>query len=144
MQSKRDRQKGDSISIAGAGLCGMLALVFILAISNLVTTTSSPVQGPVNNYWVPTDEDILYQDSMYQIIKETDSNMDTINQGMTRIIKKLDVIIYENGHSDSIKLYEEDHVINYNSFNDVPAGCDSIIRVAGIVYKKNIDNWIAL
>ena len=118
--------------------------VYILAISNLVTTTSSPVQGPVNNYWVPTDEDILYQDSMYQIIKETDSNMDTINQGMTRIIKKLDVIIYENGRSDSIKLYEAEHVANYNSFNDVPAGCDSIIRVAGIIYKKNIDNWIAL
>ena len=144
MQSKRDRQKRDSISIAGAGLCGILTLVFILAISNLVTTTSSPVQGPVNNYWVPTDEDILYQDSMYQIIKETDSNMDTINQGMTRIIKKLDVIIYENGRSDSIKLYEAEHVANYNSFNDVPAGCDSIIRVAGIIYKKNIDNWIAL
>ena len=144
MPSKRDRQKRDSISLAGAGLCGILTLVFILAISNLVTTTSSPVQGPVNNYWVPTDEDILYQDSMYQIIKETDSNMDTINQGMTRIIKKLDVIIYENGLSDSIKLYEAEHVTNYNSFNDVPAGCDSIIRVAGIVYKKNIDNWIAL
>jgi hypothetical protein len=144
MQSKRDRQKRDSISIAGAGLCGILTLVFVLAISNLVTTTSSPVQGPVNNYWVPTDEDILYQDSMYQIIKETDSNMDTINEGMTRIIEKLDVIIYENGLSDRIELYEAEHVTNYNSFNDVPAGCDSIIRVAGIIYKKNIDNWIAL
>lgn len=118
MQSKRDRQKMDSMSIAGAGLCGMLALVFVLAISNLVTTTSSPVQGPVNNYWVPTDEDILYQDSMYQIIKETDSNMDTINQGMTRIIKKLDVIIYENGLSDSVKLYEDKHIENLATYED--------------------------
>lgn len=118
MQSKRDRQKMDSISIAGAGLCGMLALVFVVAISNLVTTTSSPVQGPVNNYWVPTDEDILYQDSMYQIIKETDSNMDTINQGMTRIIKKLDVIIYENGRSDSVKLYEDKHIENLATYED--------------------------
>lgn len=118
MQSKRDRQKMDSMSIAGAGLCGMLALVFVLAISNLVTTTSSPVQGPVNNYWVPTDEDILYQDSMYQIIKETDSNMDTINQGMTRIIKKLDVIIYENGRSDSVKLYEDKHIENLATYED--------------------------
>ena len=106
------------MSIAGAGLCGMLALVFVLAISNLVTTTSSPVQGPVNNYWVPTDEDILYQDSMYQIIKETDSNMDTINQGMTRIIKKLDVIIYENGLSDSVKLYEDKHIENLATYED--------------------------
>ena len=136
MQSKRDRQKTDSTSLAGLGLCGILVVVFVLAISNLVTTTSSPVQGPVNNYWVPTDEDIMYQDSMYQIIKETDSDMDTIHIGMARIIKKLDIIIYQDGPSDGIELYD--------TFNDVPAGCDSIIRVAGIVYKKNIDNWIAL
>ena len=164
MQSKRDKQKGDSMSLAGAGLCGIVVVVFVLAISNLVTTTSSPVQGPPHNYWVPTDEDILYQDSMYQIIKDTENNMDTINDGMARIIKKLDIIIYQDGSSDSVRLYEDRHVANYNtntdkdhmwfgehdtcmaydSFEDVPAGCDSIIRVAGIVYKKNIDNWIAL
>ena len=158
MQSKRDRQKRDSISYAGAGLFGILVIVFVLAISNLVTTTSSPVQGPPHNYWVPTDEDILYQDSMYQIIKDTENNMDTINDGMARIIKKLDIIIYQDGASDSVRLYEDSHVTNYNkhtnedkvlvthynTFNDVPAGCDSIIRVAGITYKKDIDNWIAL
>jgi hypothetical protein len=136
MQNKRDKQKRDSTSLAGLGLCGILVIVFVIAISNLVTTTSSPVQGPVNNYWVPTDEDVLYQDSMYQIIKETETDMDTIHIGMARIIKKLDIIIYQDGPSDGIELYD--------TFNDVPAGCDSIIRVAGIVYKKNIDNWIAL
>ena len=118
MQSKRDRQKMDSISIAGAGLFGILILIFIMGISNLVTTTSTPIQGPPHNYWVPTDEDILYQDSMYQIIKETDSNMDTINQGMARIIKKLDIIIYQDGSSDSVRLYEENHVANYNRLTD--------------------------
>ena len=92
----------------------LLILIFIMGISNLVTTTSTPIQGPPHNYWVPTDEDILYQDSMYQIIKETDSNMDTINQGMARIIKKLDIIIYQDGSSDSVRLYEENHVTNYN------------------------------
>ena len=136
MQNKRDKQKRDSTSLAGLGLGSILVIVFVMAISNLVTTTSSPVQGPVNNYWVPTDEDVLYQDSMYQIIKETETDMDTIHTGMARIIKKLDIIIYQDGPSDGIELYD--------TFNDVPAGCDSIIRVAGIVYKKNIDNWIAL
>jgi len=137
MPSKRDKQKRDSTSIAGLGLFGILVVVFVLAISNLVTITSTPVQqGPPHNYWVPTDEDIMYQDSMYQIIKDTDSNMDTINDGMARIIKKLDIIIYNDGPSDGIELYD--------TFNDVPAGCDSIIRVAGITYKKDIDSWIAL
>jgi len=136
MQSKRDRQKMDSISIAGAGLFGILILIFIMGISNLVTTTSTPIQGPPHNYWVPTDEDILYQDSMYQIIKDTDSNMDTCHISMDRIIQKLDIIIYNDGNIDSVRLYD--------TFDDVPAGCDSIIRVAGITYKKSTDNWIAL
>ena len=95
-----------------------MVIVFVLAISNLVTTTSSPVQGPPHNYWVPTDEDILYQDSMYQIIKDTENNMDTINDGMARIIKKLDIIIYRDGSSDSVKLYEDSHVTNYNTYTD--------------------------
>jgi len=118
MQSKRNKQKVDSMTLVGLGLFGIVVVVFALAISNLLTNVSSPVQGPVNNYWVPTNEDILYQDSMYQIIKDTENNMDTINIGMARIIKKLDIIIYRDGSSDSVKLYEDSHVTNYNTYTD--------------------------
>ena len=55
---------------------------------------------------------------MYQIIEATQTNMDTINKGMERILLKLDVIIYENGLSDSIKLYEQKHVDAYNKHMD--------------------------
>jgi hypothetical protein len=118
MRSKRNKQKVDSMTLVGLGLFGIVVVVFALAISNLLTNVSSPVQGPVNNYWVPTNEDILYQDSMYQIIKDTENNMDTINIGMARIIKKLDIIIYRDGSSDSVKLYEDSHVTNYNTYTD--------------------------
>ena len=96
MQSKRDRQKKDSTRFASYGLFGIIVVVFMVAIANLVETESDTthLQGPPHNYWVPTADDILYQDSMYAIIKQTETNMDTINQGMERILLKLDIIIY--------------------------------------------------
>ena len=120
MQSKRDRQKKDSTMFASYGLFGIIVVVFMVAIANLVETKSDTthLQGPPSNYWVPTVDDILYQDSMYQIIRATETNMDTINTAMDRIILKLDIIIYQDGSSDSVRLYEENHVANYNRLTD--------------------------
>ena len=53
--------------------------------------------------WIPTVEDIAYQDSMYNIIQQTSLEVDTIKDQMNIIIDKLDVIQQE--HSD-------DHVNN--------------------------------
>ena len=40
--------------------------------------------------WVPTVEDIAYQDSMYKIIRNTQSDVDTIKVQVKQIIKRLD------------------------------------------------------
>ena len=40
--------------------------------------------------WVPTKEDIAYQDSMYTIIQNTQSDVDTIKVQVKQIIKRLD------------------------------------------------------
>jgi len=40
--------------------------------------------------WVPTKEDIAYQDSMYQIILNTQNDVDTIKVQVQQIIKRLD------------------------------------------------------
>ena len=40
--------------------------------------------------WVPTKEDIAYQDSMYQIILQTQNDVDTIKVQVQQIIKRLD------------------------------------------------------
>jgi len=126
MQGNRNRQRLDSSRVAALGLLGIVILVFIMAISNLLTScnsstaveTTSKTHGPPHNYWVPTSEDILYQDSMYQIIKETDSNMDTCHTSMDRIIQKLDIIIYNDGQRDSVRSYEEEHVAHYEEYTD--------------------------
>ena len=40
--------------------------------------------------WVPTIEDIQYQDSMYRIIQNTQSDVDTIKVQVKHIIERLD------------------------------------------------------
>ncbi len=40
--------------------------------------------------WIPTKEDIAYQDSMYNIIQNTQSDVDTIKVQVQQIIERLD------------------------------------------------------
>ena len=40
--------------------------------------------------WIPTKEDIAYQDSMYTIIQNTQSDVDTIKVQVQMIIERLD------------------------------------------------------
>ena len=53
--------------------------------------------------WIPTEEDIAYQDSMYQIIQNTQSDIDTIKDNIVYIIERLDHV---DGTSDSIRYVE--------------------------------------
>lgn len=50
--------------------------------------------------WVPTKEDIAYQDSMYSIISNTQNDITDIKQDIVYILERLD---YEDGTSDSIR-----------------------------------------
>ena len=50
--------------------------------------------------WIPTKEDIAYQDSMFNIIQQTQSDLDTIKKEITYILERLD---YEDGSWDSIR-----------------------------------------
>ena len=53
--------------------------------------------------WIPTKEDIAYQDSMYSIIQNTQKDVDTIKADIDRILYKLERIEYSDGTSDSIR-----------------------------------------
>ena len=50
--------------------------------------------------WVPTQEDILYQDSMYTIIRNTQNDVTDIKEDIVLIIERLD---YVDGTHDSIR-----------------------------------------
>ena len=50
--------------------------------------------------WVPTKEDIAYQDSMYTIISNTQNDITDIKKDIVYILERLD---YVDGTSDSIR-----------------------------------------
>ena len=50
--------------------------------------------------WIPTAEDIAYQDSMYQIIKSTQNDLTDIKKDIVHILERLD---YADGTYDSIR-----------------------------------------
>jgi len=50
--------------------------------------------------WIPTDEDIAYQDSMFTIIQSTQNDITDIKQDIVYILERLD---YDDGSWDSIR-----------------------------------------
>jgi len=50
--------------------------------------------------WIPTKEDILYQDSMYTIIRNTQNDVTNIKKDIVHILERLD---HADGTSDSIR-----------------------------------------
>ena len=56
--------------------------------------------------WIPTKQDIEYQDSMYAIIERTSADVDTIKEAIDHILYKLERIQYVDGTSDSVRYQE--------------------------------------
>ena len=50
--------------------------------------------------WIPTAEDIAYQDSMYTIIQSTQNDITSIKNDIVHILERLD---YADGTWDSIR-----------------------------------------
>jgi len=58
------------------------------------------VEESSEEMWIPTKEDIAYQDSMYTIIKSTQNDITEIKEDIVFILERLD---YEDGTYDSIR-----------------------------------------
>jgi len=54
--------------------------------------------------WVPTKEDIAYQDSMFSIIQNTQNDVTGIKEDIVHILERLD---YADGTHDSIRYVKE-------------------------------------
>ena len=95
MQGKSNKQYQDSARFAGIAAFAIVTIVLIMSIGVLIPPPQvgdTRPAGPGYNYWMPTDEDKMYLDSLYTIVKETESNVDTISNTLDRCIRKLDNI----------------------------------------------------
>ena len=82
-------------------------VIIALLLSTLVLASVWPEEvvevieeGSEEEMWVPTEEDILYQDSMYTIIQNTQDDITEIKEDIVFILDRLD---YEDGTYDSIR-----------------------------------------
>ena len=80
----------------------MVALLFsTIVLANVWTEEKVKVEGDTEDkMWIPTKEDIAYQDSMYTIIANTQNDITDIKQDIVYILERLD---YEDGTWDSIR-----------------------------------------
>ena len=83
----------------------ILALVIFstIAIANIWSGNEASIDNNPQQIWIPTEEDIRYQDSMYTIIQQTQLEVDTIKEAIDHIIYKLEVLEYTDGTVDSIR-----------------------------------------
>ena len=81
-------------------------IIVSLMFSNLVIASGVMYKEKVvkieadEEMWIPTIEDIAYQDSMYSIIQNTQNDITDIKQDIVYILERLD---YEDGTWDSIR-----------------------------------------
>ena len=75
----------------------VLASVWPTTVKELNETSLPPT---TKDMWIPTKEDIAYQDSMYQIIQSTQNDINDIKEDIVFILERLD---YEDGSYDSIR-----------------------------------------
>jgi len=72
-----------------------------IVLANVWTEEVVKVEDDIDGkMWVPTKEDIAYQDSMYTIIRNTQNDVTDIKEDIVLILERLD---YEDGTWDSIR-----------------------------------------
>ena len=66
--------------------------------------TDKLIASDSSTLWIPTKEDIAYQDSMFCIIEQTQQDVDTIKKDIDKILYKLEKLEYDDGTYDSIRV----------------------------------------
>ena len=81
----------------------IIVILFLstIVLANVWTEETVKVENDIEDkMWIPTKEDIAYQDSMYTIIRNTQNDVTDIKQDIVLILERLD---YEDGTWDSIR-----------------------------------------
>ncbi len=90
-----------TIMIMFALLFSTLVLAGVFNEPEIVVEMEETESLETEEIWIPTKEDIAYQDSMYCIIQNTQSDVDTIKEHIEYILDRLD---YPDGTYDSIRV----------------------------------------
>jgi len=99
------------VLIVALVLIGTMAIASIINIKEPVESSIDMIPQDSVQVWIPTKEDIAYQDSMFAIVEQTSQDVDTIKEAIDHILYKLERIEHADGTIDSIR-YEEGGAID--------------------------------
>jgi peptidoglycan hydrolase CwlO-like protein len=71
--------------------------------------TASPTAPIETEQWIPTEEDIIWIDSLHNQVKDIEQDVNELNVSVTRIDRKLDDMIEEQKEEDAI--YNDEYQI---------------------------------
>jgi len=74
---------------------GMVAIVLIVIGMWLSRWTATPTAPYDNKLWIPTEEDIVWIDSLHNQVKDIEDDVIELNVSVNRIDRKLDDMIDE-------------------------------------------------
>jgi len=77
-----------------------------LLLADVMLDPEKVIIKPTEEPWKPSEADIAYQDSMFNIVEQTSMDMDTIKRSIDNILYKLERLEYEDGSYDSIRYVE--------------------------------------
>jgi len=80
-----------------------ILLISTLVIAGVITEKKVIIKDEDKEVWIPSAEDIAYQDSMFSIVEKTQSDIDTIKVAIDDILWKLEKLDYPDGTWDSIR-----------------------------------------
>ena len=96
-----------------------IMIISTMAIASIINL-EEPMESSIDvipqdsvQVWIPTKEDIKYQDSMWHIINQTQKDVDIIKEDIEDILYKLDRIEYSDGTWDSVRIpiQSDEHVM---------------------------------
>ena len=80
---------------------GGIFIIIILLNSIIRGDVIEKPLGPPNNFWVPTEDDIIQIDSLYNKVKNIEADVDTLHNSVDRIDQKLDDLIEEQNDNNA-------------------------------------------
>jgi hypothetical protein len=96
MRTRRSKQKRNirrnNMSNSNIGILAIVCIVLCSVMLVGSVMNDHKTRKDIPQGWIPTDEDIAYQDSMWNIINQTQMEVDTIKESIDHIINRLDEI----------------------------------------------------
>ena len=96
----------------------LMSITVMASIYNNGIMDIVPLEEEDTTSWIPTKEDIAYQDSMFYIVDQTSRDMDTIKEAIDAILFKLERLEYADGSYDSIRYPEGSAIDRRRNYPD--------------------------